>query len=359
MHRYLLMSLLVCLALLAAACGGDETAPADDATETEQAAGDATDEPTGAPTGDATEEPTGGAAEPGEDWPDQIVLGLVPSREAGVLVETAQPLADAISESIGVEVESYVPTDYTGLVEAMGAGQADIGMFGPLALVRAEERYGVEIVLQSERFGSLTYVTQWMTNDPDTFCNDEPVADEDGFLFCNGVLDATDGPVGEDAIAEVEGKTVAYVDAASTSGYLIPALQLLQIGIDPQEGVTPLFAGGHDNAVISVYNGDADVGLSFNDARGEVVEEFPDVGEQVVVFAWSQNIPNDGAAIRADLPDDLKEAIVQAMLDYASTDEGKEVLSEIYNIDDLVRADPAVYDVIREAEAELGDQIDE
>lgn len=342
MHRYLWI-LLLCLALIAAACGAEDDtagAPADDAGDDEAA--------------DAGEE----AADDREDWPDRVVIGLVPSREADVLVETAEPLANAISSDLGIEVESFVPTDYTGLIEAMGAGQADLGMFGPLALVRAEERYGVDIVLQSERFGSLTYVTQWFTNDPDTFCTDEPVADEDGFLFCNGVLEAEQGPVGEDVIPEVEGKTVAFVDAASTSGFLIPALQLIEAGIDPQEDVDAVFAGGHDNAVISVYNGDADVGLSFNDARGEVVEELPDVGEQVVVFGWSQEIPNDGAAIRADLPEDLKEGLVQAMLDYADTEEGTEVLNSIYNIDDIVRADPAVFDVIREADRELGDLMD-
>lgn len=338
MHRYV-WTLLLCLALIAAACGDGDN-------------GDAADEAGDTATEDAAE------AGDGADWPDRIVIGLVPSREADVLVETAEPLADHLAESLGVEVESFVPTDYTGLIEAMGAGQADIGMFGPLALVRAEDRYGVDIVLQSVRFGSLTYVTQWFTNDPDTFCMDEPVADEDGFLFCNGVLDAESGPVGEEAIANVAGKTVAFVDAASASGYLIPALQLIQNGLDPNEDVNGIFAGGHDNAVISVYNGDADVGLSFNDARGNVVDELPDVGEQVVVFAWSRNIPNDGAAVRSELPEDLKQAIVDAFIDYASTDEGKEVLNAIYNIDDIVPADVSAFDVIRDAERELGDEFD-
>lgn len=334
MHRYM-WTLLLCLALVAAACGADD---------------DATIDETGADDGDV--------AADGDDWPDRVVVGLVPSREADVLVETAKPLADALSDALGVEVESFVPTDYTGLIEAMGAGQADIGMFGPLALVRAEDRYGVEILLQSVRFGSLTYVTQWFTNDPDTFCDDEPVADEDGFLFCNGVLDAEEGPIGDDVIPRVAGKTVAFVDAASASGYLIPSLQLIENGIDPQEDIDGIFAGGHDNAVISVYNGDADVGLSFNDARGNVVDELPDVGEQVVVFAWSREIPNDGAAVRSELPDDMKQAIADAFIDYASTDEGKEVLNAIYNIDDIVPADVSAFDVIRDAERELGDEFD-
>lgn len=332
MRKLLLLLMLLGLSVFAVGCGGDDeeaTPPADTATvEDEQA-----------------------------DWPDRIVLGLVPSREADVLIENAQPLADALSSALGIEVESFVPQDYTGLTEAMAAGQADIGAFGPLGIVRAQERAGVEFIAQSIRFGSATYHTQYMTNNPDKYCTDEPQADEDGFLHCNGTLDAEEGPVGEEAIALIDGK-LAYVDPTSTSGYLIPALQMLQQGID-LDSLETVFAGGHDSSVLAVYNGDVEVGLSFDDARGTVAEEFPDVGEKVVVFAYSQQIPNDGFTVRGDLPESLKEAITQALLDYAATAEGKETLTAIYEIDDLQPADDSALNVVREADEELGDTIQE
>ena len=65
---------------------------------------------------------------------------------------------------------------------------------------------------------------------------------------------AEDGPIGEDQLANVDGQTVAFVDQGSTSGYLVPALQLLNAGVDPQTGITPLFAGGHDAAQPSRSN---------------------------------------------------------------------------------------------------------
>lgn len=334
--------------LILTACGGDETEPEATETETED-------------TGEETETETEGEGEEADDradWPDTLVLGLVPSREADVLVENAQPLGDALSEALGITVETFVPQDYTALTEAMASGQADIGAFGPLGIVRAIERANVEFILQSERFGSLTYHTQYMTSDPDTYCLDDVVTDEDGFSYCNGTMEASEGPVGDDAIALIEeGTNLAFVDPTSTSGYLIPALQMLQAGID-LDALNSTFSGGHDASVIAVYNGDVAVGLSFDDARGIVSEEFPDVGEKVVVFAYSQEIPNDGFVIRSDLPDSLKQAVVDAMLEYASTDEGKEVLNSIYEIDDIVEADPSVLDVVRDADEELGDQFE-
>lgn len=294
-----------------------------------------------------------------EGWPDTLVFTLTPSQETGKLIETAQPLADMLAAELGIDVESLVPTDYAGVIVALESGQAQVaGGLGPRQMVQAEEQAGAELILQAERFGSLRYVTQWFTNDPDTFCDDTPVADEDGYLFCNGVLDATDasdGPIGADKLPLVAGQTVAFVDQGSTSGYAIPALQLLDAGVDPIDDIDGLFARGHDVAVQAVYDGDASVGVSFNDARGELIEAVPDVGEKVVVFGWSGPIPNDGFAVAGDLPDDLVAAITQAFVDIAATEDGAAVLDELYEIDNLVPVSSSDFDVIRQLEDELGD----
>ena len=272
------------------------------------------------PTSASTDAPdaTGDTGDVPEDWPDEIVFTLTPSQETGGLIETAEPLAELLSAELGVDVTPLVPTDYSGVIVALESGQAQVaGGLGPRQMVQAEEQADAELILQAERFGSLLYVTQWFTNDPDTYCDDEPVADEDGYLFCNGVLDASGpeaGPIGADKLALLEGQTVSFVDQGSTSGYAIPALQLSEAGIDPIDGIDGLFAGGHDGSVQAVYDGDAVVGVSYNDARGDIVETSPDVGEKVVVFGWSGPIPNDGFAVASDLPDSLVEAITAAFV---------------------------------------------
>jgi len=209
--------------------------------------------------------------------------------------------------------------------------------------------------LQAERYGSYTYVTQWLTNDPDTFCDDTPVADEDGYLFCNGVLDAEMGPIGADKLPLIAGQTVSFVDQGSTSGYLIPSLQLLEAGVDPVDDIDVIFAGGHDASVQAVYDGDAIVGTSYNDARGDIVETSPDVGEKVVVWGWSGPIPNDGFAVAGDLPEDLKQAITEAFVAIAATEEGAALMNELYNIDNVKAVEDGVYEVIRQLDIQLGD----
>ena len=141
---------------------------------------------------------------------------------------------------------------------------------------------------------------------------------------------------------------------SSTSGYLFPALELVNAGIDPQTDITPIFAGSHDAAVTAVYNGDAKYGLSFDDARRNIREEQPDVGEKVIVFSITREIPNDVVAVRSDLPDTLKTAIYDAVEAYLATDEGEAVFDEIYSWTDIQPANEADFDIVREAAAELG-----
>lgn len=342
-------------ALVLAACGSDDAAEEPATTEAEAPAEEAE-----APAEEAMEEPADDADR--EGWPEKLVFTLTPSQETGGLIETAAPLAEMLAAELGVEVEALVPTDYSGVIVALESGQAQVaGGLGPRQMVQAEEQAGAELILQSERFGSLLYVTQWFTNDPDTYCDDTPVADEDGYLFCNGVLDAessADGPIGDDKLALLEGQTVSFVDQGSTSGYAIPALQLVAAGIDPIDGIDGLFAGGHDGSVQAVYDGDAAVGVSFNDARSNIEETSPDVGEKVVVFGWSGPIPNDGFAVAGDLPESLVTAITDAFVAITATEEGAAVLSELYSIDGLVPVDSADFDVIRDLEVQLGDVLE-
>jgi phosphonate transport system substrate-binding protein len=301
-------------------------------------------------------------AEDPANWPDELTIGFVPSREADALVETVQPLADFLSEYLSdeagktINVDGFVSTDYTALVEALGpAQQADIGAFGPIALVQAADRHDATPILQSVRFGSATYHTQWMTNDPDRFCDDEPQTDDEGLLYCNGTLEADEGPIGEDALANLEaGEVVFFVGPASASGYFYPATQMQRTGMELDD-VNVQFSGGHDASVLAVHRGDAAVAVSFDDARTVVMPDTPEIAETVVVFAYSDEIPNDGFAVRGDLPESLKEAITQALLDYADSEEGQEVLDSIYQINDLVEADLDALDAARQVEANFGE----
>ncbi|MDP2624072.1 MAG: PhnD/SsuA/transferrin family substrate-binding protein [Actinomycetota bacterium] len=333
-------ALVLVMGLIAAACGDD------DATTT-----------TGAEATTTTEAMA--------EWPDKIVFGFVPSQEAEDLQDNIDIFAQVLSDALGIEVEGIVSTDYTALGVALGTGEVDMGAFGPAGFVLADRTYeNLELLAQSVRFGDPTYHTQWYTNDP-SICTGDPVEgafyyDDDGNVVAVGPTDSPalqvgwngDGtrdesvsaglrcpePVGLEVIV---GKQVAFPGETSTSGYIFPQVQLLDLGITDDQYTASFFGGSHDLAVTDVYNGIADIGTSFDDARRAVREDFPDVGEKIIVFNIGPRIANDVIAVRSELPDDLKDAIFQAMADYIATEDGQVVMDLLYSWTDLTRADAA------------------
>jgi phosphonate transport system substrate-binding protein len=306
-----------------------------------------------------------GAPTLAQDDPDSLVIGFVPSVEAGALVEDIEPLAAYLSETLGIPVEGFVSSDYAALVTAMETGQAQIAALPPFGLVQAVDRAGADLILQSDRFGSTTYHTQFMSTDADKYCADDPVENtrvyqdaEVTVLNCNGTERAFDespeGPIGLEALEAVEpGTTVSFVEQSSASGYIFPATVFATMGLDPETDLEPLFAGGHDASVIAVCEGQAEIGVSFDDARPQAVTDC-DVPGTVVVFAYGPEIPNDGVAVAGDLSDELKAKIKQALLDYAASEDGVTVLENIYNITAFGEPNLDSLQIVRDAVEQLG-----
>jgi phosphonate transport system substrate-binding protein len=284
--------------------------------------------------------------------PTSLTLALVPSQDQNGLVDTAKPLTDFLTEELGIEVTGVVSKDYQAAVEAMGADQAQIGFLPSLQLWQASDMYDASVVLQTERNGNISYPAQFMTNNPDKYCEDEPV-ERDGMLFCNGA-DAMTGPAGLDSIDEVAGAKVALLGPASPAGYIYPVLALQEAGLDTDTDIEQIPVAANDASVLAVYNGDAEVGFSFWDARTIVVKDTPDVGQKVVVFALTEEIPNDGVALGASLSQDLQDRITTALEEFSNTEEGSQVLTDIYSISKLAPADPASLDVVARAAEKLG-----
>ena len=349
--------LLMALALVAASCGDD----ADDTT-------------TAAP---AT------TADAMADWPESVVFGFIPSERGEELVNDIQPFMDFLSTEVGVEFEGVVTADYNGLVVAMGNGQADFGAFGPFGYVQAKDQFpDLEVMIQSIRFGSDLYHGQWFTNDP-SICESEPIvgaienvdgvptikdptevaALQVGWRFGDEGLepelldDGTPVDAGLACNADlsvVAGKKIAFGSATSTSGAVFPQLQLLNMGIDIESDLDYSYLESHDNAVAAVYNGDFDIGVSFDDARRNLREENPDVGSKVIVFNITDDIPNDVVAVRGDLPTDFKDAVYDAIAKFLGTDEGEAIFDEIYGWTDIRRASESDFDIVRDAAEKLG-----
>ncbi|MEW6725078.1 MAG: phosphate/phosphite/phosphonate ABC transporter substrate-binding protein [Bacillota bacterium] len=257
-----------------------------------------------------------------------LIVGFVPSQDASKLAEIAQPLADMMKKELGRPVQVFIASNYTGLIEALGSGKADVGFLASAAYVLAHDTNGTKVILKTVRNGSGIYRGQFT-------------------VLANSNIN---GP------EDFRGKRIAIVDPVSTSGYIFPMAYLKGLGYNIESDFTLVETGGHDNAIVAVLNGDADIACTYEDARDRVAKEYPDVKERTKVVGYTAWIPNDTVSVRPDMDDKLAGEIKAALLRIAETEEGVAVLKAIYNITGLTDAQDSEYDVIRET-LELGFQL--
>jgi phosphonate transport system substrate-binding protein len=285
--------------------------------------------------------------------PTGLTLALVPSGDASKLVETVKPLEEALTSRLGIPVKGVITQDYQAAVEAIGGDQAQIGMLPSLQMSQACDKYGAVPALQTQRNGKSSYAAQFFTNNPDKYCSDTPVKGANGMLYCNGTEGGT-GPAGLDSIAKIKGATVSLLQAASPAGYIFPVAAMKKAGISVDSDITVVQVTANDASVLAVYNGDAEVGTSYWDARSVLQKDTPDVGEKVVVFALTDEVPNDGVSISGNLSKAWQTKIADAMKDYASTPDGVKALTAIYQITGLVDADVAALQKTQQVAASIG-----
>lgn len=272
---------------------------------------------------------------------EKLVIGFVPSADAAGIEDKAKPMSDYLAKELGIPVTTFVGTNFVGVVEAMGSKQVDIGFLNPLSYVLAHNDYGVIPILKSVRKGSYQYRAQLTVR----------VADK--IPKCDLAKD----PTCKETFAALKGKKLAFVDPASTSGYLYPSSFMKNAGISVEKGQhfsDTIPAGSHDNAIKAVYNRTVDASWSFEDARERVAAEFPDVKEKLEVVAYTDWIPNDTVSVRKELPKDLVNKIQVAFMNYAASEEGKKVLFSLYEIDNFAQGKEADYQPVIDMAKNMG-----
>jgi len=153
---------------------------------------------------------------------------------------------------------------------------------------------------------------------------------------------------GINTLEDLAGKTFCRPDPLSTSGWIIPSIELQAAGINPDTDLAEVVdAGSHDAAVAGVYNGDCDAGSSYVDARSNLEEDYPDVMDVIKVIHISVEIPNDGVQYHPVVSRELRDQINAALIAMPETEAGAEALDLAYEWSELSPKDDSFYDPFR------------
>lgn len=264
-----------------------------------------------------------------------IRIMLTPSTDAQAIIRDGEVLARYITQRTGLHVTVAVPNFYITVVEAFCTNRADIAIMNTFSYLLAHKKYGANAVMRvARRYGELSYRGEFIVH----------------------------AESGIESIDQLRGKSIAYVDPSSTSGYIYPKDMLRKRGITPRQ---EMFAYGHNQVVTKVYTRDVDAGAVFYsrpdtvtgeqlDARTKIKTEHPDVFQKVRVIGLTEEIPNDPVVARKGLDRSIISRICEALLSFQQTDDGKKALMTIASVEGFQRTSDAAYNDVRTLVASYG-----
>lgn len=255
-----------------------------------------------------------------------IVMGLIPAENNEEMIQKFEPMRAQLEKKLGEKVKVFTATDYAGVIEAMKKKRVDIAWFGPLSYYLAEQEAGAEAFAVGLREGSNSHTYKSIFVAP-----------------CDS---------GIKSIKDMKGKSVAFVDPASTSGGLMPTYMVKkETGMMPDQFFGKFtYAGSHDAAEMAVKNKTVDTAAD-NDITYEKMLAKGLITKQTnCIVKESDPLPGSPLVYRGDLPADLKAKIQDAVL----TAHNEIKVTGYGDLSRYVAVGPQDYQMIRDMVKELG-----
>ena len=269
------------------------------------------------------------AATPPATARESLHLVLTPSQKPTDLLAAGEEFGRVLGRLVGTPVRVTVASDYAAVIEALRNRTADLAFVHPVGYVLASREAKATIVAKNLWHGKSTFTAR--------------------------IYVRTDG--GVRTLEDLRGRTIAFVDPASSSGYTYPMVLLIQRGLvrnrDPKTFFREVvFAGSHDAAMRALLNGHVDAIASFDLAREQYLKD-PAERERITFVAETPPIPEAGIAARDGL-DPETFARVRAALVSIRGPAHAGLLKRLYDIDGFEPAEDREYDSVRAAVALLG-----
>ncbi|WP_026352218.1 phosphonate ABC transporter substrate-binding protein [Yoonia vestfoldensis] len=238
-------------------------------------------------------------------------IGLLGGENAQDRLASNECFRAYTEEALGVPTRLFTAADYNGVIQGLIGGTLDMAWLGAssYAAVYVEDPDAVEPVLVKTNLdGSFTYHSI-------------------GFVRADS---------GITSLADMEGQVFGFGDPNSTSGYLIPLVEIPAEGysMEPGEHFSDVvFTGGHEQTIVAVANGDIAGGVTWADGLGDWEDGYNSgalrravdaglVDMNDLVEIWkSKPIPEGPIVLRTALPEDVKATMIELTANLHANDE--------------------------------------
>lgn len=243
-----------------------------------------------------------------QDAIKEFNIGILGGENAQDRLASNECFRVKVEAALGVPVKIFTPADYDGVIQGLLGGTIDFAGLGASAYAKIylTDPAAVDVKLTTQNVdGSTGYYSI-------------------GFARKDS---------GITSIETAKGKSFAFADPNSTSGYLVPAAELTATYGKLEEFFSEVkMSGGHEQTIVGVHNGDFASGVSWADGLGNWEDGFTNgafrkaadaglVDMNNMVEIWrSKLIPNGPYVVRASLPADVKDKVTAMVADMWETD---------------------------------------
>lgn len=233
------------------------------------------------------------------DTPEKLVVAFIPMDGGQGSADTVYAnLGKALSDKLDMEVETYEVSSYEAEIEALRTGKADIALFGTFSYTIAEERAEIQpLVSLGDKSGK---------------------AEEDPMSV---IIVPKDSEI--QTIEDLKGHSFAYVDPASTTGFVLPKYHLLKnlnnmtlSNLTDQFFSETTFAGGQDTVLMGVVNHQYDAGALAYAVAGMLVQKGVAKADDYRVIAAIDGVGSGTMVIRKQIPTEMQEKVKEVLLSY-------------------------------------------
>jgi len=232
----------------------------------------------------------------------ELTIGLIPEQNVFRQMERYEPIGEYIKAKTGISIRFTILPRYGNIIDSFTSEKMDGAFWGSFTGAMAIKKLGVEPIARPLWLdGTSTY---------------------HGFVFVRR-------DSGIRSVADMKGKTIAFVEKATTAGYVFPMAYFRSNGVrDPDTYFKDhYFAGSHDATVIAVIEGKADVGCAKNTIFRLVASRDPRVEKDLLILAESPKVPSNGLGLRKDLDPLVKQALRDVLLGMEADGEGQKALN--------------------------------
>lgn len=236
---------------------------------------------------------------------DELLIGLIPEMNVFSQMERFKAVGDYITEKTGIKIKFTILSRYGNIIDTFQAKKMDGAFFGSFTGAMAIAKLNLVPLARPVNLDGLsTY---------------------HGFIFVRK-------DSGIKNIRDMKGKRMAFVERATTAGYIFP------VAYFKEHGVTDLksffreyyFTGSHDAAVYAVLNKEADIGAAKNTIYNIVKKKHPHIKDDLVILAESPKVPSNGLLVRPSMPANIKRKLKETLLNIDQDEKGKKALEKFF-----------------------------